>query len=83
MHTLTTGIHPLIAQALAPFLLTPSASCCTAPDCCYQGQTKASSCRCVDDDMLLCLDCSGSGEGRAEGTTCRACKGMGEVAVMA
>lgn len=27
----------------------------------------------------ICLDCNGSGEGRADGTTCRTCRGEGEV----
>ena len=53
---------------------------CPEPDCCYYGQASASSCACADDDEpALCNDCAGSGEGRFDGTTCRACKGMGEI----
>lgn len=31
------------------------------------------------DDLALCAECNGSGEGRADGTTCRACRGEGEL----
>ncbi|MDB5887048.1 MAG: hypothetical protein JWR74_3219 [Polaromonas sp.] len=58
---------------------------CTDPECCYHGQASADSCACAygePADSLLCLDCSGSGEGGNCGATCRACKGMGEVAVL-
>lgn len=53
---------------------------CPEPDCCYYGQPSASSCACIDDnEPSICGSCSGSGEGRFDGTTCRACKGMGEI----
>ena len=32
-----------------------------------------------DHETSLCMNCSGSGEGQYEGTTCRVCKGKGEV----
>ena len=32
-----------------------------------------------DNEPAQCPNCSGSGEGFSEGTTCRACKGMGEI----
>lgn len=32
-----------------------------------------------EDELDICLNCSGSGEGRHEGTTCYVCKGTGEV----
>ena len=32
-----------------------------------------------DDEPALCNDCAGSGEGHFDGTTCRACKGLGEI----
>ena len=31
-----------------------------------------------DEEDGICPDCSGSGEGLNEGTTCRTCKGKGE-----
>jgi hypothetical protein len=31
-----------------------------------------------DEESGICPDCSGSGEGLNEGTTCRTCKGKGE-----
>lgn len=31
------------------------------------------------DDLALCAECNGSGEGRADRTTCRACRGEGEI----
>lgn len=34
---------------------------------------------CEDDGTLLCLICNGSGEGMYDGSTCRTCKGSGEV----
>ena len=83
------NLHPIIAQALAGFM-PPALRRCTEADCSYQGQAAASSCGCMDDklmalddDMLLCLTCSGSGEGSSDGATCRACKGLGEVEVTA
>lgn len=33
----------------------------------------------TDDFPDICVNCSGSGEGRHEGTTCYVCKGTGEV----
>lgn len=54
---------------------------CPDSDCCYFGQASASSCACADDEPTLCPDCSGSGEGRFDGTTCRACHGAGEIKV--
>ena len=33
----------------------------------------------ADHETSLCMNCSGSGEGRYEGSTCYACKGKGEV----
>lgn len=30
-------------------------------------------------EYVYCSACAGSGEGMAEGTTCRTCKGSGEV----
>ena len=33
----------------------------------------------ADHETSLCMNCAGSGEGRYEGTTCRICKGKGEV----
>jgi DnaJ-class molecular chaperone len=34
-----------------------------------------------DDDEALCPNCSGSGEGMADGTRCRVCKGSGAAQV--
>lgn len=31
------------------------------------------------DDLALCAECNGSGEGPADRTTCRACRGKGEI----
>lgn len=31
------------------------------------------------DHWTICGSCNGSGEGRADGTRCRTCKGRGEV----
>lgn len=33
----------------------------------------------TDDDIELCGACNGSGEGYADGTRCRVCRGRGEV----
>jgi len=33
----------------------------------------------IDDEPLICSHCNGSGEGMHEGTTCKLCKGDGEV----
>lgn len=33
----------------------------------------------ANDETGICPACSGSGEGMHEGTTCRSCKGKGEI----
>jgi hypothetical protein len=35
--------------------------------------------RCDGEGAVLCSKCAGSGEGMADGATCRCCKGGGEV----
>ena len=70
-----THMHPTIAKYLAPYMPALSNDWRTAEaDASYFGKA----CR----ESLLCLDCSGSGEGRNDGAICRACGGMGEVEVL-
>lgn len=43
-------------------------------DCGYMGDDDA-----PEYEPGICPDCNGSGEGHNEGTTCRTCKGEGEI----
>ncbi len=78
-------LHPLMAAALRPF--SPPLSALRQPrfpvTYCSQcggefgpGDSGYSHCR---DHMeeVTCASCSGSGEGRWDGSTCHACKGSG------
>ena len=35
----------------------------------------------LSDDIVLCSNCNGSGEGMHDGTTCYVCRGSGEVSM--
>lgn len=58
-------VHPIMQQALKYFLHVPKR---IARDFARS------------DDLPICQNCSGSGEGYSDGSRCSACKGQGEVA---
>lgn len=71
-------IHPTMAAALAPWMPRFSAVCADPrDDLLLEADDAPDPVTDPDDDDLICLSCSGSGEGQYDGTTCYACKGSG------
>lgn len=65
-------LHPVMEQALRPWMPPTAAK---PPRPIFTQHIS------VDDDDVtyICDACSGSGEGRYEGSTCYFCRGTGEV----
>ena len=74
------NLHPIMAAALAPFI-SPAFPASEIDDEDLDIEDEE-----VEDEEpheAICSACSGSGEGHHEGSTCRTCRGSGEVWVTA
>ena len=66
-------LHPIMAAALASFM--PIIATIEEDDLDIEMEDAEDE----EPHEVICNACSGSGEGQHEGTTCRACKGLGEL----